>query len=112
MRIVSKKTFMALPQGTIFSEYKPCIISGLFIKGCNPGEWRSDYLELDLIESVECKDSEERVDILDNSELDGSEFKFDYELYGRNGLFEDDQLYLVYSKEDVKRLIDVLSKTL
>lgn len=33
MRIVDRKTFLAMPIGTVFSKYEPCVFGNLCIKG-------------------------------------------------------------------------------
>ena len=47
MKIVDRKTFLQLPNKTIFSEYEPCWFNGLFIKTGDCGG--IDYFEKGLI---------------------------------------------------------------
>ena len=53
------------------------------------------------------------IDCGSNSDIiDSGEFKWDLESIGRDGLYEMDQLFAVYDKEDVQMLIAQLSKCL
>jgi len=106
MKIINKQEFLKLPEDSLYSEYKPCIISGLFIKGgtWDFGDSPSDYIELNLIENIDCESSEEYNDIL----LYRKEFKIDYEGGGRNGFFDNEQQYVLYDKEDIQSLINTL----
>lgn len=113
MKIVNKKEFYKLPEGTLYSEYDPCIFHSLFIKEAtlyNSDRDPIDYVEMDLIGNLDVQNSDEYIDTLDISEKTGNSFKLDFENYGRNGMYQDDQLYAVYEKEDIEGLINVLKQ--
>lgn len=103
MKILNRKDFLNLPSGTIFSEYLPCNLYGLFVKEDTCGD--NDYNEIDLISSIELKESEDYCTV-----LEGGNFKMDYKYSGRNGHFEDEQLYAVYEQKDINKLIEYLKK--
>lgn len=107
MKIINKETFLKLPAKTIYSEYEPCIFDGLFVKG---DTWPCDYLEQNIIGNVYCSSSEEFSRILVQSEETGHSFNLDFDCNGRNGLFDDKQLYAIYEKEDLENLIAVLEE--
>jgi hypothetical protein len=114
MRIVSKQEFYTLPEGTVFSFYEPCIIRGLLIKGetlfydGEPG----DFIHNDLIGNIECSGSDEYDDKLEDSQENGTNMPLDFENTSRDGLYDEDALYAVYTPEDVQGLIDCLAETL
>jgi hypothetical protein len=107
MRIVNRKTFLVLPPGTVFSEYEPCVFTGLFIKTetCRGG---GDYCEQDLIGNVKCHDSGEFGEILEDARENGQPFDLDFNVDCRNGCFNFDQLYVVYETKDIQQLIERL----
>lgn len=105
MKIVSYTELQALPAGTIFSYYEPCLFSGLHKKG--PPQ-RCDLVEADLIAPIACNNSEGFIDQCGKAEK-GEDVPLDFEYYGREGLFNEKQLYAVYSGEDIAALVRALS---
>ena len=112
MRIIKKSEFYLLPSGTLFSEYQPCIFTGLKIKGdtCYRDNGTPfDYYEMDLTDCMEWDDSGDRFEKLDKAQEDSSySLKLDLECEGRNGMYDDDQLYAVYESDDIAGLISKL----
>lgn len=106
MRIVNKDEFMKLPDGTIYSLYKPCFFTGLFRKGenCNA----EDYYEMSLIGNVKCESSVDMAEILLAKEADSTSFELEFDCEGRNGMFESEQLYAIYESKDISGLIKTL----
>jgi len=109
MKILNKEEFFKLPQGTVYSEYDPLTFHSLFIKG---EQLTVDYIELDLVGNIEYNNSDEYCEILEEAKETGKSFKLDFENYGRNGMYSDDQLYAVYEKEDIEGLINTLKACL
>jgi hypothetical protein len=106
MKIVDRQTFLAMPEGTVFSKYKPCIFDGLFVKASHGGEYANDFLYDDLIAPVDAGDSGEGFDMLFASQERGDEVPLTFsDATTRDGLFDDDQLFAVYSDDDVSMLI-------
>lgn len=110
MRIVNRKEFLTLPVGTVFAEYEPCIVGDMRIKGDNCGDNDWFYQEIDL--SLDCHDSGEMVELLDESEKTGKSIPMDFDCQSRDGAFAETQLYAVYEKADVRQLIARLAETL
>lgn len=111
MRIVNRKEFLTLPVGTVFAEYEPCFVRDMRIKGKNcvsNNDWL--YQELDL--ALDCKNSGEMIDLLDESEKTGKSIAMNFNCQSRDGAFNDTQLYAIYEKQDVKQLIARLTETL
>ena len=70
MKIINRKQFLKAPEGTIYSEFKPCIINGLYIKNESYGLYiknkslGNDWYYQDLINSMDYNDSREYTDKL------------------------------------------------
>ena len=110
MKIVNRSDFLSLPVGTLFSKYKPCVFGPLEIKGDNIG--RNDFSAQQIADAVYASDSGEFADILFDAEENGSNFKMDLNCEGRDGLFDDDQLFAVWERDDVLSLIERLQRTI
>lgn len=110
MKIVTRKGLMELRKGTVFSLYRPCVFDCLSIKDSPPG-WGDDFLVCDLVGAVEHHDSDDLIEKLDKMER-GESFPADFESCGRDGCFDNDQLYAVYERADVEKLIKRLQETL
>lgn len=109
MYIVNLEKFRALPEGTIFCKYRPCVFGDLCVKG---DTWEYDFIYTPLVASLECKGTDEMFDILDRAEKTGSNFSLDVDSYQRDGYFEENQLYAIYEKDDISQLIDKLKKSI
>ena len=97
MNIVNRDTFIKLPEGTVFTEWVPDWFGTLKIKGQSitwPDQEGNDYVELELVD-VDASSSDSRWDILDRAVTSGESVPMSFEESGRNGCFEDDQLYAV-----------------
>lgn len=108
MKIVNLEKFRELPAGIIFAKYDPCVFRELRIKG---DTWEVDFLEAGLL-WVDCTSGTNMEEILTDAEHKGTSFKLDPECYGRDGMFEKDQLFAVYEKEDIQQLVSLLNKSL
>lgn len=106
MKILTRKQFLDTPPETLFSYYDPCSFRGLYIKTSDnsPNGYSNDFLYDDLIAPVECNNSSEYLENIELCEKGGS-MSLDFEYTDREGLFEYEQLFAIYEKEDVKKLI-------
>jgi hypothetical protein len=111
MKIVDCKTFLALPPGTVYAKYAPSYFEGLCIKGDTLPNG-NDWFYQQIVDSIRASDSGEWGALLDESETTGRELVMDFNFEGRDGCFEDDQLFAVWSKEDVAQLIERLKRCL
>ena len=109
MRIVDRKTFLMLPAGIVYSKYKPCVFGSLEIKG---DSIRNDFFSQQIANAVDCDNSEEFSEILFKAEETGENFKMDFNCEGRDGLYDDDQLFAIWNADDVEALIDRLKETI
>lgn len=109
MKIVNLQTFRSLPANTVFSKYEPCCFDDLCIKGETLDH---DFLVQQISDSIECSGSDEFADKLFRAADTGESVSFDFDCEGRDGLYEDDQLYAVWEPDDVRALIERLSQCL
>jgi len=110
MKIINRKQFLETTEGTIYSKFDPYIIDGLYIKNESLG---NDWYYQDLISSIECNDSGEYTDKLFKAKNDPEyELRQDYNTSQRDGLFDETQLFLIYDKDDVVKLMKALFETL
>jgi hypothetical protein len=100
MRILNWLEFTRLPEGALFRKYEPDCFEELCIKGETINH---DGIPIDFL-----------VTYLDN--YDGYinkeyEFRFDYDILGRDSFFNKNQLFAVYDDNDIDQLIRVLSSS-
>ena len=111
MKILTFKEFLETPKETVFSYYRPQVFDGLMIKCSDIADNDHDFLYDDIIGAIENDSSADYWDKCEAmSELKES-MPMDFECTGREGLYDRDQLYAVYEKEDVVALIERLQRT-
>jgi hypothetical protein len=108
MKIVDRKTFLALPANTVFSKYEPCIFGDLCIKGDSFGE--IDFFYQPISDAIDCHDSGEFHDKLTAAQERGESVSVDLDCQSRDGLFDADQLFAVWEPADVATLITRLAR--
>lgn len=114
MRIVDRATFLAMPAGTVFAKYQPCVFGDLLIKG-ETLAGGIDFRYQQIVDSLDVGGSGEFVDRLHLAEAKGAagpEIEMDFNCESRDGLFDADQLFAVWSRDDVEALINRLGRTL
>ena len=108
MKIVNLETFRKLPDGTLFMKYEPCNFGDLRVK---VETLDSDFLFESITDEIEASGSNELFDKLFAAEKDSTmSLKMDFDATDRDGLYEADQLFAVYEKDDICGLIDKLNK--
>lgn len=105
MKILNRKEFLLLPENTLFAKYHPCVIGELAIKGETFG---NDFYVQSIADSIEANDTGEFIEKLAAAE-NGEDIRLDLNCEGRDGMFDDDQLFMVYDKQDVEAIIKRLS---
>lgn len=100
MEIVNRQQFLALPPGTIYSKYEPCVFEGWKIKG--------DSLPNDFF--YQCLDPGFDVGAPLHETLFAIEAglpspPMDFNCENRDGLFHEEQLFAVLSVADAEALI-------
>lgn len=100
MRIVNRAEFLAMPTGTVFNKWTPLILGDPCIKGAT---WGNDFL-VQYLDQIQSPEFEDYMDSLYRLEA-GVEIPMDFDSGSRDGLFDDDQLFAVWSDADVEALI-------
>lgn len=109
MRIVNRKEFLSLPEETLFSKYEPCCFDPILIKG---ETWTNDFIFQSINDAIKWGDPEEFSDVLFKAEKTGESIDMDFNDTGRDGMFDEDQLFAVWEKKDLTQLIDRLNVAL
>ena len=111
MKIVNRKTFLSMPEGTVFSKYEPCIFGNLMIKG-ETTKSGNDFWAQGITGAIKSDSSEERFDILLAKGKTGESIEMDFECEGRDGLYGEEELFAVWEIRDVKALVKRLEEAL
>lgn len=110
MRTVDRATFLQLPAGTVFAKYEPQVLDEVCIREDTVhGDFVVQHLD-PWFEGYD--DSLAYHDVLEAMRLGATSPPVDYEYCGRDGLFDDDQMFAVWDKADVMALIARLQKAL
>lgn len=114
MRIVGRKAFLEMPAGTVYAKYAPCAFEELFIKGDTivHDERAIDWFYQDIVGAIEARDSGDLMDELELARTAGKSLRMDFETQGRDGCFEEEQLFAVWERADVEALLKRLHRTL
>lgn len=108
MKIVNRKKFLTLPSGTLYTEYE-----GDLAFNCLAVKYdslKNDWFFADLID-VDANDSGDLFDILEEAE-NGKETPLSHVETQRDGAFEEDQRFAVFTKEDIEGIINHLKALL
>lgn len=113
MKIVNKQEFYKLPEGTIYSNYEPCVFDGLKIKQSTiyDGDKPIDFFFENLIGNIDAKDSVQLVDVLIEAEENKTSIKLDFNCCERDGLYDENALYAIYEPGDIEKLVSKLIYT-
>ena len=118
MKLYKRKDFILLPANTIYSRVDKSgaeLMYGLFCKTSGT-DWPLDFVEQDLI--AECgfpngiTDGGDAIDYAINLRDTFQDFRTDLDCAGRDGMFDDEDVFVVWDKEDVKKLVDYLLSVL
>jgi len=104
MKVYNRKDFMALPEGVIFCKGKPWYWETLCVKG---DTLTSDFLDT-CLQSIEAHDSGEQCNRYDRMLELGESYPMN-DSCGRDGCFDDEDLFLVYEPDDLMQLITIFS---
>lgn len=105
MKIVDRATFMALPAGTVYQKYEPCVFGPISIKGETCG---TDFYEVCGIDQPDfdgSEGSEDHFDIIQAIERGEPSPALRFHTICRDGLFDMGQLFAVWEPDDVRGLI-------
>jgi hypothetical protein len=107
MRVVDRKTFLGLPEGTFYCKGERWCFDDMCLKGESlSNDWF--YLSFNWIES---DDSGMAFDRLEDMAANGASYPME-DAWTRDGCFDDDALFLVFERDDLERLRGLIDKTL
>lgn len=116
MKLYKRKDFLLLPENTVYSRVWDAYystITGLYVKTSNLPD---DFMYQDLIsEDADPLDLQDWIDIMDHAQRlrdNLQDFRMDLTCERRDGMFNDDDVFVVWDKEDITRLRDYLNKCL
>jgi len=109
MRVVNRSVFLSLPAGTIFCKFEPLIFGDLLIKGETSS---NDFMYQSIADAVDYENTDHFVDLMDKAAKDGASVAMDFDCQSRDGLFDDNQLFAIWERQDVEGLIARLQKAL
>jgi hypothetical protein len=107
MKILNRKDFLKTPAGTLWSYYEPCNFRDLSVKTSDRKDYENDFVSFSLIAGFDFFDSGEFLEICQRMEM-GESVPQSFEQTTREGLFEDEQLFLVYEQGDIQKMIETL----
>lgn len=111
MRIIDLKALRLMPEGTIFQKYAPCYFEDLQVFGGACGE--RDFIAASLTSCPIKVDSDsDMVAKLDRMEKEHASLPVDLEFFGRDGCFEDEQLFAIWESDDLSRLRDAIERAI
>jgi|SRR5882762_3268837 len=110
MKIYNRREFLKLPDGsTVYHEGKPWFFGDIEIKQetwTNTNDWLYQYFGSVAADS---RTDEDESDLLDDMRSTGASYPLDTS-WDRNGMYDEDSLFLVYEPEDLDVLIKALSE--
>lgn len=111
MKIINRAQFLAMPTGVVYQEFWPNNAGPIEIKHETSG---NDWFRatIDGASAVEHTGSMDLADRLDEMKDKGASYAVDLRCLMRDGLFTEDQLFLVWERADVESLIERLQETL
>ena len=117
MKAYTRADFIKLPENTIYSRITDhCrLIDGLYCK-CSGDGWGNDWVEQDLISEVgfpnDITGGEDAYDYQENLRDTFQEFRTDLDCAGRDGRYRDEDVFVVWDREDISKLHDYLGNVL
>jgi hypothetical protein len=107
VKIISRAEFMKLPPGTIFAKGKMAYFETPCVKGDTLFDFDgkpTDFNDTQLV-AFENRTSEEFFDRFEEMVATGKSYPMNDD-YGRDGCFDDQDLFLIYEPADLERLIE------
>jgi hypothetical protein len=104
MKIVDRAAFLDLPEGTVYAKGEPWAFGSLSIKGESVAN--RDWWYLDPC-WVEAEDSNQAFDRLDEMRTTGASYPMESAV-SRDGLFDQDAIFMVFERDDLLKLKDMV----
>lgn len=109
MKIVDRKTFLTLPPGILYCKTKPCHFGDIAIKY---DTWTNDWIYQSFPYFQEESDSSDAYFEAYQKLEKGESLTLDVDCAGRDGLYEEDEKFLIYEEKDIRILIEKLQTLL
>lgn len=106
MRVVDRKTFLAMPPGTIYAKGEPWAFGNIQRKEDTLGDNDWWYQSFDWIESRDMGEANERLTLMLET---GASFPMDNSIQ-RDGCFDPGEIFLIYEDADIERLTETLKQ--
>lgn len=107
MRVYNRDDFLKLPAGTLYAKGVQWAFDGLMVKA---DTWGDDWVCLN-VQDIEAFDSGENCARLDEMLEAGASYPMN-DAYGRDGYFDKDAVFLVYERDDLLKLQNLISAAL
>lgn len=113
MRIVDRKTFLAMPRGTIYHQMQGWTTDSgdMEIKHDTLDSGDYQFASMTGVQIVDSARSDEWNDRMEQME-NGASHPAAFDCIDHDGCYEDDQMYLIYERADVEALISKLQDSL
>ncbi|MCL2312718.1 MAG: hypothetical protein FWC41_09595 [Firmicutes bacterium] len=109
MRIIKLDEFIKLPENTLYMKYEPYVFDELCIKYDSTDY--DDWYYRSFVE-VLADSSEGFWTTMEKAAKNGTEVRLDFDICSRDAMFEKDQLFCVFSDNDILNMIKSLKKCL
>jgi len=106
MRILNRKQFLAMPSGTIYSRYEPIVSRDLEVKR-DTLDNGDDWFYVSFIGSPECENEAGDVEAYEKMLTEDVPIE-PYQI--RDGAFEQDEMFLVYTEADVSVILGLIGE--
>lgn len=103
MKIYSRSAFLQLPEGTLFCKGKPWYWGTLMLKG---ESLPNDFIYRDLC-WVDAESSSEATEAFEEMLTQGVSVPME-SAYGRDGCFDNDDIFLVFEEPDLEQLSEII----
>jgi len=114
MRIVDRTAFLAMPPLTVYAKYEPCIVGPLMVKGDTCGVLPPDGVGDWTYATFENPINGGSDELFHNFAAmeRGSSYPLETfdDCVGRDGLFDKDQLFVIYERDDLLKMVDLLTR--
>lgn len=108
MKIVTKQQFLQM-KNVVYAEYKPSCIDQVCIM--HGALTHNDFNYSVLFGDIDAEGAEESFDIYYRMEQ-GESFPMEVEITRRDGMYDEEQLYMVFEKEDIVKVTATLMRLL
>ena len=109
MKLYNRRDFMGLPVGTVYSKGKQWYFGNLQVFGGKFGD--NDFTCIEVA-GIEAESSEDWVDKLEDMLKNGTSVPCDKDGYGRDGMYDNTDLFLVFEKEDLEHLSKIVNEAI